>query len=364
MSQAEQDLDRNLPATPFKLSKAREKGSVARSPDVPGVALVALVIVWCYVMAEPMLAQWATVQARWWDAGAWGPLDHARAASLLTDALLTSAYLLAPLLGAVVLVSVLSNFLQTGPVLTVEPIKPDFNRINPAQGFKRLFSLKSVYMAIKSVVKLAALAAVFWWALQGLLNLLMVMPWVPAKSYALQLPPLLGGLLAKLWLVLLVLAVLDFAYMRWEFSRQMRMSHRELKDEIKHREGDPRIRRRLRELRAEMLKRSQSLRQVPSADVLITNPTRVAVALKYDRASGMAPQLVAKGAGGLARQMRELAWRHGVTVVQNPPLARSLYRHVELDGAVPPQWYAMVAKILVWVYASRQRQGAGKGAAA
>lgn len=361
MNGADQDLDRNLPATPFKLSKARDKGSVARSPDVPGVALVSLAIVWCYVMAGPMLMQWAGLHARWWDAGAWRALDHARAATLVNDALLSAAYLLAPLLGAVMLVSVLSNFLQTGPVLSAEPLKPDFNRLNPAQGFKRLFSLKTVYTAGKSVFKLALLAVVFWWALQEAIGQLLVLPGVPPKAYLLQLPGLMGGLLSRLWLVLLVLAVLDFAYMRWDFAREMRMSQRELKDEAKHREGDPRIRRRLRELRVEMLRRTQALRKVPSADVLITNPTRVAVALKYDRARGAAPTLVAKGAGGLARQMRELAWRHGVTVVQNPPLARSLYRHVELDAAVPPTWYATVAKILVWVYAARQQRTAATG---
>ena len=361
---AEQDLDRNLPATPYKLEQARRKGSVPRAQDLSSVVTLAMLVVACHVLAEPMMRQWAHLNRQWWSPAGFGSIDPARANTLLSELGFAAVHMMAPLLLAIVIGVIAASLLQSGPVLSAEPIKPDFNRVNPAQGFKRLFSLKTVYVAGKSLVKLALLAGVFWWAFEALVGSLLAVSWLPAKAQTLRLPATLAGMLTKLWLVLLLLALIDLLYTRWEFARQMRMSHRELKDEIKHREGDPRIRRRLRELRMEMLKRSQSLRQVPSADVLITNPTRVAVALKYDRASGLAPQLVAKGAGGLARQMRELAWRHGVTVVQNPPLARSLYRHVELDGAVPPQWYATVAKILVWVYASRQRQGAGKGAAA
>jgi len=150
-----------------------------------------------------------------------------------------------------------------------------------------------------------------------------------------------------------VLAIMDLIYTRWEFGKQMRMSAREVKDEYKHREGDPRVRRRLRELRMERLKQSKALGQVKSADVLVTNPTHVAVALRYDREREAAPSVLAKGAGALAAQMRELAYRHGVPVVQNPPLARALYRRAQIGGLVPEEWYPVAAKILVWVYAAR-----------
>ena len=351
---AEQDLDRHHAATPYKLEQARKKGSVAKSADVSTAAVVAVALVWCHAAAAPALRDWAQLQARWWNLSAWLPLDAQRVSMLLTDLCLAVGYLMAPLCLALVVTAVLSQLVQTGPVLSAEPVKPDFNRLNPGQGLKRLMSLKTLYMAGKSTLKLAVLAGVFWLAFEALLEALLALSWVPARAHAFKLPALLGSLLTKLWLVLLVLAIIDFAYTRWEFARQMRMSAREMKDEVKHREGDPRVRRRLRELRIERLRQTRAARQVASADVLITNPTRIAVAVRYDRSRDAAPTLLAKGAGGLARQMRELAGRSGVPVVQNPPLARALYRQAAIGGAVPEDWYPMLAKILVWVYAARE----------
>jgi flagellar biosynthetic protein FlhB len=160
--------------------------------------------------------------------------------------------------------------------------------------------------------------------------------------------------LVKLVMVMLVLGLLDVLYVRWEFGKRMRMSKREVKDEVKSREGDPRIRARIRDLRKQMLKRSQALAKVPSADVLVTNPTRVAVAISYKHGVSTAPQVVAKGAGEAARSMRKLASRHQIPIVQNRALARALFREVDYDGYVPEKLYPQVAKIMVWVYAMRR----------
>lgn len=351
---AEQDLDRNLPATPYKLEQARRKGSVARAQDLSSVVTLAMLVVACHVLAEPMMRQWAQLNRQWWSPTGFGAIDAARAHTLLSELGMAAMHMMAPLLLAIVIGVIAASLLQSGPVLSAEPIKPDFNRVNPAQGFKRLFSLKTLYVAAKSVVKLALLAGVFWWAFEALVGSLLAVSWLPAKAQTLRLPATLAGMLTKLWLVLLVLALVDLLYTRWEFARQMRMSHRELKDEFKHREGDPRVRRRLRELRIERLKQSQAAGQVKSADVLVTNPTRVAVALRYDRLREAAPTVLAKGAGGMAARMRELAYRHGVPVVQNPPLARALYRKTPIGGLVPEAWYPVAARILVWVYAARE----------
>jgi flagellar biosynthetic protein FlhB len=150
-----------------------------------------------------------------------------------------------------------------------------------------------------------------------------------------------------------LVALLDLIFMRRQFAKQMRMSKRELKEEIRHREGDPRIRARMRELRREMLKRSLALRNTRKADVLITNPTHVAVALRYVHGQMAAPQLVAKGAGLLAAGMRRIAARHRIPVVQNPSLARQLFKDLQVDETVPPDLYAPVARIIAWVFAAR-----------
>jgi flagellar biosynthetic protein FlhB len=173
----------------------------------------------------------------------------------------------------------------------------------------------------------------------------------------------LASLGLKIALILWLVAALDALYTRREFATQMRMSHRELRDEVKHREGDPRIRARLRELRRELLKRSLALRATRKADVLVTNPTHLAVALRYAHGEMESPRLLAKGAGRLAAGMRRVAARHAIPVVQNAPVARALFRDVAVDGAVPPELYGPVARILVWVFAMRDARRGGAAAA-
>jgi len=163
-----------------------------------------------------------------------------------------------------------------------------------------------------------------------------------------------GSLLAKLVATLLIVAMIDLAYTRWEFTKRMRMSKRDVRDESKQREGDPRIRARIRALRKEMMKRSKAMRNLPNADVLITNPTHLAIALRYRHGETGAPQLIAKGAGDLAQKMRHVASRHHIPIVQNKLLARTLFREVDHEGYVPEKLYAQVAKIMVWVYAMRE----------
>jgi flagellar biosynthetic protein FlhB len=172
---------------------------------------------------------------------------------------------------------------------------------------------------------------------------------------------LLGGLLALAAGCVLVFALLDWSFSRWEFMRRMRMSKRELKDEHREREGDPRIKTRLRELRLELAKRSRSIARVKSADVLLTNPTHYAVALQYVHGRMPAPMVLAKGAGELARRMRSEARRCGVPVVEHAPLTRALFAAVEPDDYVPESEFAQVARILRWVYAARDRVPSSRG---
>ncbi len=164
------------------------------------------------------------------------------------------------------------------------------------------------------------------------------------------------GLVFKLLIALLVVALIDLLYTRWDYARQMRMSRREIKEEVKRREGDPHVRAKLRELQKEAAKRAGSLQRVPEADVLITNPTHLAVALRYERHEMAAPVVLAKGAGEHAARMRELAGRHRVAVVEDRPLARALYRGVGVDQAIPEEFYPAVAGILARVFRARQAQ--------
>jgi flagellar biosynthetic protein FlhB len=353
---AEQDLDRNEAATPYKLQKARERGQTAKSTDVVAAVVFAVAVVYLTwrgfeaVSSQFRFDQALLIHAGRMDAsgvGLWPMIDRALRAALTLSA---------PFFATVMLAAVIGNMMQTGPILSFEPVKVDFDRINPVNGLKKLFSMRVLFDTARALIKLALLTLVAVLGLKALTGQFYALASLSAVGYLHILLDDLASVGLKMALVLGLIALLDLMYTRREFAKKMRMSQRELKDEAKHREGDPRIRARLRELRREMLKRSLALRQTRNADVVITNPTHIAVALKYEHGRMASPQLLAKGAGHMAAAMREIAARHRIPVVQNPALARRIYKELPVDRPVPPELYAQVARIIVWVFAMREQQ--------
>jgi flagellar biosynthesis protein FlhB len=361
---ADQDLDKSEAATPYKLEQARRRGQAAKSVDLTIGAVFLVLAGVFYASGEQMVQRelalcrevlgqlgrtdWSSDTAFTWLMGIAG---HAVTA-------------LAPLLASVIITAALAGFLQAGGVFSAHPIKPDPQRVNPAAGFKRLFSARLLFDTAKSVAKVLVVGAVLWLALSVAIEAAPSLPYRTPRALLHWLHGNVGGVLVKLAAVLLLVGLVDFVYSRREFAKKMRMSQRELKDEFKQREGDPRIRGRQRELRAKMLKQARSSKHLPDADVLVTNPTHVAVALQYRHGDMPAPRLLTKGVGQQAAQLRERARRLGIPVVQNPPLARALYKQVDFSGYVPQDLYPDVAKILVWVFAMRSRQGAQPAGAA
>ena len=359
----QQDLDRNEDATPYKLEKARERGQVAKSADVVSATVFTVAVAYLYwkgwdgLQSQFRYGHALLVQAGRLDgsaAGLWWLVG-----GMVRDAITG----LAPFFAALMLAAIVGNLVQTGPVLSMEPVKADVSRLNPVNGLKKLFSLRTLFDGGRAVLKLVLLSLV---VVQGIKSLAPQFPQLAAMPPAMLARTVLddaAGMGLKIALMLCLIALVDFAYTRREFNKKMRMSKRELKDEHKNREGDPRIRARLRELRRESLRRSMAARHTANADVLLTNPTHVAVALRYVHGEMASPQLVAKGAGGVAALMRQIAARHRIPVVQNPPLARALFHGLEVEQHVPPQLYGQVARILVWVFAMREARTPRQGAA-
>lgn len=359
---AEQDLDRNEAATPHKLQKAREKGQAARSMEVATAATCAVAVAylsWQGPQAAGELARLVRAlllqAAQGTAAPLWPLLEHGVTAALA---------LLLPLMAAVMAATILATVAQTGAIFSLTPIEVDMDRIHPATGLRRIFSLRSLFEVARACIKLVVLSATAAWALRSLVPHFHAVSSLEPPAFLQRLVEDVASLGMKLALALAVIAAADLIYTRAEFQRQMRMSRRELKEEFRNREGDPRIRARLRELRRDMLKRAQALRNTRSADVVLTNPTHFAVALRYVHGEMAAPRVVAKGAGQLAAAMREIAARHRVVVVQNAPLARRLFREVDIDEELPRGFHAEVARIIVWVFAMRQQRLAPAGAPA
>ncbi len=359
---ADQDIDRSEEATPFKLQKAREKAQTPRSLDAVAGTAFACAVAWLAWQGEAAMAallrlfQAALVQMGTIDATGEGM------AALASQLLRGATGILAPLFMALPIAALLASVAQTGMVFSTSALHMDFGRLNPATGFRRVFSLRTLFDGLRACAKLLVLGIAGALALAGLRDQFAVLAALPPANF---LQTALSDIVALGWKMAAALALVaaaDMVFTRREFSRKMRMSRRELKDEFRQREGDPRIRSRLRELRRELLRRSQALRNTRNADVVLTNPTHFAVALQYVHGRMEAPRVVAKGAGQLAAAMREIAARHRIVVVQNPPLARRLFREAALDEYLPASFHAEVARIIVWVLAMRRQRAVPQGA--
>jgi flagellar biosynthetic protein FlhB len=276
---------------------------------------------------------------------------------LLDRAIRGTLVLTAPWFAALMGVAVAGHLLHSGPVLSVTPVKPDWDRINPASGLKRMFSLRTLFLGVRALLKIALLGTVVVLALRAMAPRFFPLAGMPPAG---MLGALLDGFSSmglKLALTLGLLALLDLIYTRWQFLKNMRMSRRELKDEFKTKEGDPRIRMRMRELRREWARRVMALRRTREADLLITNPTHIAVALKYEHGQMVSPLVLAKGRGMMAAAMRSIGARYRIPVVQNPTLARALFAGLAVNQHVTPDLYAPVARIIVWLMARRKALG-------
>jgi flagellar biosynthetic protein FlhB len=353
---AEQEKDKTEQATPSKLEEAKRRGQVAKSPDFNSFFVLAGGLGLLYGWGDTF-ARHALILARSiFEQAGKVEYDPPHLSAWFESVAVATAYLMVPFFLTAILVMVLANLIQTGPIFTGFPLKPDFQRINPVAGFKRVFSLKMLFEGLKSVIKLVLFGLTAYFVLTSLLPGLLVLMNVDPAAYAPLLLDKAANLVFKLLLVVLLIVLIDFTYTRWDFSKKMMMSRREVKEEVKRREGDPHVRAKIRELQQEAAKRSKSLGRVPDADVLITNPTHFAVALRYEQGTMSAPNVIAKGAHETALKMRLMANKHGVPVFERPQLARQLFREGDIDQPVTDALFEQVARVYAELYALRPAQ--------
>ena len=254
-----------------------------------------------------------------------------------------------PLLLVTAALAVVVTMFQTRFLVSLEIIRPKFSKINPLEGFKRLFSLKSVIEALKGTLKIILLLVIIFNNLRKLVQDSTRYPFTDVESAIHHLVSACGTMMVQIIIAFLVLAAADYLYQWWEYERQMRMSKQEIKEEYKQTEGDPQIKGKIKEMqhrRAQM----RMMQQVPQADVVIKNPTHFAVALRYKPEKDNAPIVLAKGQDSLALRIIGVAEEHNVTVVENIPLARALYAQAELNREIPPEFYNAVAEVLVYIF--------------
>jgi flagellar biosynthetic protein FlhB len=346
--------DKTEPATPRKRQEARERGQVAKSTDLNTAVLLLAAFLMLLVWGEAMGRGVADlVRASLAHAGSLD-LTRVTAVELLGEVVKDALGVVAPFALVLALVAFLANFVQVGPVWSGQVITPDPDRINPVRGFGKIFSMRGLMRTVMGLGKLAVIGAVVYTVLvryvrpgpgKSLFALFdgdVHTSFLRVKSAACEL----GIACAS---AMLLLAVLDVAYQRWQHERDLRMTKRELREELKRFEGDPKIKERRRRMQRQIALQ-RYMTEVPQADVVVTNPTEFAVALAYAPERDTAPRVVAKGEGLLAQRIREIAVSAGVPVLQRPPLAQALYRQVEVGGEIPQGLYEAVAEVLAYVW--------------
>lgn len=334
--------------TPRRLEEARNRGQVAKSPDLTAaIDLIGGLVVLTLLGGQVVRLGHALLSRALSDPRSLLDATSVRAEAF--DAGVHAALALAPLLGAMVLIVAAAQFAQVGVLFTTEPLRPKFDRLNLFGGFGRLFGRRNLVRSLLNLVKLGAILAITWLYLSGRANRLAELPALTLVAGLMEIGRLALTLAAVLLAFLLVIGLADWWYQRWQHRQDLKMTRDEVKDERRSMEGDPAVRRK----RFEMMRNLAYQRinaVVPKADVVVTNPTHFSVAIRYDSARMHAPVVVAKGADEMAFRIRQVALANGVPLVERPPLARGLFYGVDAGRPIPVEFYQAVAEVLAYVY--------------
>lgn len=343
----EQLQERTEQATPRRREKARQKGEVPRSRELTGVVGVWMIFLYFVFSGAFFLS--ITNHLKYSFARIKNPdFISGTILAIIKEEILWYFSVFIPIGALVVFGILIVHFIQTGFLFTASPLVPDLSKINPLKGIQRLFSLNAVFETIKGILKILALGFIIYLILKKDVNILPLLIDMDVKAIASTVFDKIYQLILACVVMLTVFAGIDFAYQRWQYERNLRMTKQEIKEEFKETEGSPLVRARLRSLQREMARR-RMMQEVPKADVVITNPLHIAVCIKYDSKKMNAPQVVAKGANILAERIKEIARASGIPIYENKALARALYK-VPLGQEIPETLYKAVATILATVY--------------
>lgn len=345
----ENDLERTEPASPRRLEQAREEGNVPHSRE-----LAAFMVLTASVLVFWILGHWiATGAANLLRDGLRFPRAAAFDVAVMRGQAETLAFAAFSVAGPVflaVLAAVLAApFVMGGWVFSTKALQLDFTRIDPVKGLSRMFSWQSLAELLKSILKAGLIGGVLYLIVWGEQDRLFALMNQPLEAGLSSFARLVLVSFAALVVGLAVIAAIDVPFQRWQYHDRLKMTRDELRKEAKETEGDPQLKARIRSQQREMARR-RMMSEVPKADVVVTNPTHFAVALKYDSAAMGAPVVVAKGMNLIAQRIRELAEENHLPVLEAPPLARALYRHAEIGEQIPATLYTAVAEVMAWVY--------------
>lgn len=363
MADDQDDSQKTEDPTPKRLEDARKKGQVVNSREVTSFFLLMLLALLVSVFVVNLMTKMQLVLRPLIEKADLFEADLNGLSAIVSHTAIEATKIVSIPLSAAMIVIIVSSYMQHGHVLTAQSMVPKLNRISPIAGFKRIVSLRSVVEFLKGIIKIGIVGFCIWFAIQSDLNAIKTLPSGSVHDLIGFLVMLIGKALIAVCIIMFFIAAMDYAYQYYEYMKSMKMSMQEIKDEYKQQEGDPHVKQKLRQIRAER-SRNRMMQAVPDSDVVITNPTHFAVALKYESGVMQAPIVVAKGADLIAKKIREIAEENDVPLVRNPPLARALFDSIDLGEEVSTEHYKAVAEVISYIYklkgkAAKKRMGVG-----
>lgn len=345
--------EKRFPATPKRKQDARKKGQVLKSQELTSaimlLALVGLLRFWLPSMfnkAAELFSYITSLPAE---------LSGANLSQLYISIAWQCLNILWPIFLVAVLAALAVNFAQVGVLFSFEPIIPKLSRLSPLEGLKRMFGPKAWMQLAKSLLKVVIIGYFLYTVIRDNMNVFPVLQWSTVRESVVFLANMIFELAWKIALAFLIIAFADFLYQRWEYEKNLRMTFQEIKEEYKQTEGDPQLKAQIKK-RQRLLAMRRMMEDLKTADVVVTNPTHLAVALKYDPIKYAAPYVVAKGQDETALRMKKIAGENEIVIMENKPLARALYSQVELGQVVPGDLYKAVAEVLAFVYRLNKRK--------
>lgn len=345
----ESDLEKTEPASPRRLEKAREEGQVARSRELVTFVMLATGMGGLWFMAEMMSGHLGTALRNGLQFERTSAFDALQMMVQAGTVVLHALQALMPLLAMMLVAALVAPMMLGGWLFSTQSLAPDFSKMDPLAGIGRMFSANTLAELVKTIVKSLLVGGIAWWVISGNLAPIMALMSEPVRAALPHTLQVVARCCALIVSSMLLVVVIDVPYQLWSHFRKLRMSREDVKNEHKESDGDPQVKAQIRRQQQQMAKR-RMMAEVPKADIIVTNPTHFAVALKYSDKEMRAPRVVAKGTDLVALRIRAMAEENKIPVLEAPPLTRALYRHTQLGAEIPVALYAAVAEVLAWAY--------------
>lgn len=354
------DEDKQFDATPRKLEQARKEGQVVKSKDFSTAVSLLVLFAAIYALSPFIWDQISRMFVLCYEQIPNQHLDKIGLPYLFTITVVPAVLIIGPVLFVAWLIAILADFMQVGPLVSTAPLVPKLDKLNPSKYFKNIMSVKTLFELLKNIMKVIILGWIGWSVYSAHIESILRLASIDNNfAVMIEFGKLIVDFVFKACIAFLAISGADYMVTRWKFMKDQKMSFKEIKDEYKNTEGDPNVKAALRQRRMQMLQRTM-MDSVATADFVVRNPIHVACALKYVAEEMESPMLVAKGTELIAKKIIQIATENGVPIIDNAPVARALFRMVDLNQLIPPDMYKAVAEILLFVYNLKNNQNQGR----